>query len=288
MKSCALISPAFHSSEGEIINAKRNIIKLGFNEVEDFTSKKIFFNKWSGDDKERLNLLYQAWNSTSSVIMCCRGGSGVSHIINKIDLKRLIGKKILIGYSDISMLLYFVNSELNLISLHGPNALKKLDKKSLMSLKDALQMKDYGISFNKDQIINDHPKIISEKIIGGNLERTLEYLDYYDLDLKDKILFLEETGESEHKIYNFLIKLRDYPNFKPKAILFGNLGVKNKDLMREMVKSIFPNIPIIMDLPFGHCVPNITIPLGANCTIDFNGRLKFSFPLKDHSYAIKF
>ena len=56
-----------------------------------------------------------------------------------------------------------------------------------------------------------------------------------------------------------------------------------------MIKSIFPNIPIITNLPFGHTLPNVTIPLGAECKIDFNqGKIDFLFSEKDKDYAVRF
>jgi muramoyltetrapeptide carboxypeptidase LdcA involved in peptidoglycan recycling len=71
--------------------------------------------------------------------------------------------------------------------------------------------------------------------------------------------------------------------------VFGGLGVKNKKLMREMILSLFPDIPLIFDLNFGHTTPNISIPIGVDCRIDFEkGVIGFFFSNKDRKYSIKF
>ena len=290
MVSCSIISPSYYCSEKEILNIKKNIKKIGFEKIEDFITKDGLFNKWAGSFDERLISLYSAWDSRSEVIMCCKGGSGVLHFLPFIKKNKLRKRKIFVGYSDITLLLHFLHRKLGVITIHGPNGLKELDKKSLSALKDALQMKNYSIKFNKEQVINGASKnFLNGKILGGNLARLTETLFYCSLNFKDKIVFFEECCSTEYKIFNRLVFLKNYPSFNPKAIVFGGLGVKNNKLMKEMIEYLFPKIPLIFDVNFGHTTPNISIPIGANCKIDFEERkIGFSFPKKHRKYAVKF
>ena len=287
MKICSILTPSYFCDGKELANTKKNIKKLGFDGFEDFKSGEKLFNKWAGSADERLEKFYSAWNSKSDVIMCCKGGSGSLHFLPLIKKYKLKGKKLFVGYSDITPLLTFLHVKLGMISIHGPNLSGKLDKISLLALKDALQMKDYGIEFKEFTNVKQNP--VKGKVIGGNLGRLVEGFPYISLNFRDKIVFLEETGFTEYKIFNLLVSLKNHPYFKPRALVFGGLGVKNNLLMREMIEYLFSDTPLIFDVSFGHTTPNLSIPLWANCEIDFRERkIRFSFPRRHKKYAVKF
>ncbi len=289
MTICSILTPSYFCYKKEILNIKRNIKKIGFDGFEDFKSKEKLFDKWAGSPSERLEKFYSAWNSKSDAIMCCKGGSGVLHFLPLIKKNKLRKRKIFVGYSDITPLLNFLHKKLGIITIHGPNLSRKLDKNSLLALKDALQMKDYSLGFNQDQCVHVKSHVLTGKVVGGNLGRLVEIFPYVKLDFKNKVVFLEEIGYTEYKIFNLLISLKNYPSFKPRAIVFRVLGVKNNVLMREMIECLFPNVPLIFNVNFGHTTPNISIPIGANCKIDFREKkIGFSFPRKHKKYAVKF
>jgi muramoyltetrapeptide carboxypeptidase len=288
MVKASIITPSYPCSKEEMKEAKKNLEKMGFDEIEDFTSKGVLFDKWAGSFQERLDNLYSAWNSDSGLILCCKGGSGMSHLLPLIKTNRLRKRKILVGYSDITLLLNFISKKLRIVTIHGPNGSTKMDKKSLSALKDAIEMRNYGMKFAEKQCFNMHDSFLEGRVVGGNLERFVEFLGYFKLDLRDKILFLEESNLTEHRIFNLLVSLKNKPSFKPKALVFGDLGVKNKKLMKEMILSLFQDIPLILNMEFGHTNPNIAFPIGSLCRIDFSeGNLKFIFSDKDRKYSIK-
>ena len=289
MLSCNVLSSSYFVSKKDLKRVELNLRKIGFGKINFFNSSEKFFGKWAGSFEERLKFFYNSWNSNSSVVFCSKGGSGISHFINQIDSSKLIKKKLIVGYSDVTLLLNFVNQELGLISLHGPNGLKKLDLISLNSLKDALRMNSYGISFSREDVRNNFSiKKVEGNILGGNLLRFHEFVNLFPkTNFKKKIIFFEVNSCSEYKIFNLLRSMKCFRNFSPEAILFGNLGVKNKDLIKKMIKFLFPTIPLIFDLSFGHQMPNITIPIGAKCEIDFeSNKIKFIFPRGAKKYSI--
>jgi muramoyltetrapeptide carboxypeptidase len=289
MVVCSLLTTSHVCTKKELKQVLKNLEDFGFNKIEDLNSKDSFLNHWGGSPKERTQNLYSAWNSNSDAIICFKGGSGISHFLPLVNIKKMKGKKLFVGYSDITLLLNFLQKKKKIITFHGPNGLSKFDKQTSSSLKKALNMETYGISFEKEKCFNIPKNNLKGKTIGGNLERLVETLFYTKLNFKNKILFLEEVGHTEYKIFNLLMFLKTYQKgFKPKAILFGNLGIKNKKLMTKLIKEIFPDIPLITNLPFGHQIPKITIPIGANCEIDFKKeKIKFSFTRKHKKYAIK-
>jgi len=292
MTSCALISPAYHPPDKYEKIFIKNLKDLGFNEIIDLTSKESFFNKWGGTPKERLSLFYKAFESKASAIISYRGGSGVFHFISDIDFSRLKkNKKPIIGYSDLTPLLNLIHEKTGMITFHGPMVKSLSSKINRSALQKALSMQTYGISFTKkeNKIFNAPGKNIYGKIVGGNLNRIIDFAQLSELNCKNKILFLEDVHMTKYQTFNFLVLLKKFKNFKPKAILLGDFEFKNTNSFQNMVKYLFPDTPIIMGLPFGHTLPNITIPIGANCLIDFNKKkIKFSFPKKAKKYAVKF
>lgn len=287
MVSCSLISPSYTCTNEEKKISKKNLKKIGFKKILNFSSKEKFFDKWAGSPEERLKSFYGAWNSNSEVLMACKGGSGASHILSLINKKKLNSKKLFVGYSDITMLLNFISYNLKIVTFHGPNCSKNLDDKSISALKDALEMKNYGIKFKVENCLNIPKNSIKGRTIGGNLGRLLETTDVIPLDFRNKIVFFEETNFSLHKIFNLMVSFKNYPNFKPKAIIFGDLGIKDKSLFKKMAKYLFPQTPLIFDLPFGHVSPNIAIPIRSKCVIDFKEqKIKFIFGRKDKKNSV--
>ncbi len=287
MKICSILTPSSFCDSKEAKNINKNIKKIGFEKLEDFKSKEKLFNKWADSANERLKNFYLAMNSKSDAVMCCKGGSGVLHFLPLINKRRIKRKKLLIGYSDITPLLLYLHVKLRIISLHGPNLSKNIDKVSLAALKNALEMRNYGLEFK--EFTNESLNILKGKAIGGNLGRLIESFPYISLDFRGKIVFLEETGFTEYKIFNLLLSLKNHSYFKPKVLVFGGLGVKNPKLMRKMIEYLFPNIPLIFNLNFGHTTPNLCVPIGADCEVNFKEKkISFYFPKKSRKYAVKF
>jgi muramoyltetrapeptide carboxypeptidase len=285
MHLISIIAPSYHISKKELEKIKDNIKKIGFKNHKIHISGEKFFNKWAGTEKERLKNIKKAINSNSRVIFCAKGGSGSLQFLPKLKIKNPKTKKIIIGYSDISPLLITLSNKKNILAFHGPNALKEIDKTTLSSLKDIFKIKNYGITFKTNKKYST--SIIKGKTVVGNLERVIQLQKYRKVNFRKKIIFLEEIDSTEHKIFNLLMDLKNQKTFKPRAILFGNLGIKNKKLMREMISYLFPEIPLIFDLPFGHQEPNIPIPLNTNCVINpKKKKITFLFSKKQKKFAI--
>lgn len=289
MVRCSIISPSYFCSEEEKKNVEKNLKKLGFHTIENYISSNKFFDKWGGSPNKRLMAFNKSWNSTSRIIFCCKGGSGVSHFLPLIKEDKLIKKKLLVGYSDITLLLNFLSETKNVISIHGPNLHSDLNKTNINSLKKAIQMKDYGIKIKKANCYNFKKNVFRGKTIGGNLERIVELSLYKKINYRNKIVFLEETKSSEHKIFNLLCSLKNNHSFKPKVIIFGTLDIKNKKLIKKMILHLFPKTPFIFSDKFGHNKTNIAIPINTTCEVNLEKNIiSFRFSKKDKSYSINF
>jgi muramoyltetrapeptide carboxypeptidase len=112
------------------------------------------------------------------------------------------------------------------------------------------------------------------KLIGGciTLIQSLIGTNFMP-DLKDKILFLEDSGEVPYRLDRMLFHLKNAGIFNElKGVIFGNTDIQRDSLERDLsIEQILIDIfkyfdyPVVYDLPFGHCKDKITIPQGVQC-----------------------
>jgi muramoyltetrapeptide carboxypeptidase len=95
------------------------------------------------------------------------------------------------------------------------------------------------------------------------------------------ILFLEDVNEHPYRLERMLMQLLDAGILQNQsAILLGGFSAyrlydndKGYNLERavETIRSRLPKqIPILTDLPFGHQADKLTLPVGANATLEFS------------------
>ena len=215
-------------------------------------------------------------------IFCIRGGYGSPRILNMINYDIIKeNPKPFIGFSDITALHTAFNQKCNLITFHGimAGSSPDWDEFSYKSLLDALNLKESLIIKNPSSLpINT---LVSGKcsgiITGGNLALLVSTLgSEYEIDTKDKILFIEDIGENIYRLDRMLTSLDLAGKFKDCAgIIFGDFCDCNKSSDEDFeLEELFLDIvskynkPCISNLKCGHCTPMITLPLGAYCELD--------------------
>jgi muramoyltetrapeptide carboxypeptidase len=122
------------------------------------------------------------------------------------------------------------------------------------------------------QYLTQHNSQAIGKTVGGNLTIVASTLGTeYEIDTRGKILFLEEINEAPYSIDRLFMQLIYAGKMHDCAgiILGGFNGTDNK-LILETIKDILLPIKKIIayNIPAGHMLPNITIPLGAMCMLD--------------------
>ncbi|MDP2366087.1 MAG: LD-carboxypeptidase, partial [Ignavibacteria bacterium] len=117
----AIIAPGSYISEEELQDSIKNLSQLGF---ETTNSEKILLQSgyFAGSDKERADDLMEKFSDKSvKGIVCARGGYGCSRILPMLDYDVIrANPKVLIGYSDVTALLYGIYQKSGLITFHGP------------------------------------------------------------------------------------------------------------------------------------------------------------------------
>ena len=291
-----LVSPGGFITEDQLEESKTNITSLGFSVV---VAKNILHTNgyFAGTDKERAEDLHEMFgNKKVNGIVCVRGGYGCSRTLDFLDfdlIKR--NPKVLIGYSDITALLYGIYAQTGLVGFHGPVATSTFNEFSVNYFKSVLMnpkaktilqsaAEDAGKSEYKPFVIR-HGKTTG-KLVGGNLSIVASLIGTkYDVDTKGKIIFLEEVGEEPYRVDRMLTQMIQSGKFKQAAgIALGvfskceskpdQSGISNSFTLTEvLLERLFQlKIPVLYGLSFGHIVNKFTLPFGINAELDVDNQ----------------
>lgn len=241
------------------------------------------YSSGTGDEKAReINQMFA--DKDVKAVWCIRGGDTSSHTMDKIDFNIVKNNpKIFIGYSDITNLHVAFNQKCGLITFHGPmvnsNLRNKYDDFTRKSFEAALHMKDELILENP--IGEEFESIVKGKakgiIVGGNLSLIASMIGTpYEINTKDKILFIEDVGEEIRRVDRMLYQLKYSNKFQDAAgIIVGDFADCSNESdpnygLLELLKDIFAGYekPVMYNIKSGHCYPMSTIPLGAICQMD--------------------
>lgn len=287
-----LITPGSYISDEGLQTAVSNLENLGFKVKfsKHIRAKKGFI---AGTDVQRLEDFHNMFTDNSvKGIWCARGGYGCGRLLPQIDYK-LIKKnpKVFIGYSDITALLQAIHCKTGLVCFHGPVGASTFTDYTVKHLQAILMSpkpeKNYKIEVakaNQEQTDKAYqttvirPGKAKGKLIGGNLSllASLAGTDF-QLDVKDKLLFIEDIGEKPYRIDRMLTQLRQSCKLETAAGIalgvFADCEADEDDLSLSLMETLEGqlndlNIPIIYGLSFGHIADQCTFPIGLEATLD--------------------
>jgi muramoyltetrapeptide carboxypeptidase len=241
--------------------------------------------------QERVDDINEMFSDNSiSGIFCIRGGYGSGQLLDSLSFE-LIRKnpKIFLGYSDITALHLAINKITNLVTFHGPVALSDFDEYSVNSMKSALfdiqPLETITNNSEKSGIRTDNPlrTLVPGKangqLTGGNLTLICSLMGTrYEINTKNRILFIEDVDEEPYRIDRMLTQLKTAGKLEQASgIIFGRCnsckpsGNQLWDFtLGEVLNNILGSmrIPSYYGLTFGHTESQITIPYGVNADMD--------------------
>ncbi|WP_026895143.1 S66 peptidase family protein [Clostridiisalibacter paucivorans] len=276
-------SPAWDLDMEEVINTLKNI---GFNAV---LGKSCYetYGYLAGKDDIRANDINTMFEDDNiDGIICLRGGYGTPRILDKLNYD-IINKnpKVFVGYSDITAIHTVLNNKSGIVTFHGPmvssNMIDKFDEFSKRSLFNTI-MNTEPIGRlsnpNEEQIKTLVSGKTKGNIVGGNLALIASTIGTpYEIDTKNKILFLEDIGEEPFSIDRMLTQLYHSGKLQDaNGIVLGDWAdctpIEHKENLTLL--QIFDDIigtlkkPTIYNFKSGHCSPMITIPFGVEAYLD--------------------
>ncbi|MDT0295220.1 LD-carboxypeptidase [Mesonia ostreae] len=230
-------------------------------------------NQFAGNDEERAeDLQQQLDNPNIKAIWCAKGGYGTVRILDTLDFTAFKkNPKWIIGYSDVTALHSQVHKK-GVASIHGPIALG-IDQKSQEVrnfLKKTLFGEDIAYKMNA-HVLNQKGEAEGE-LVGGNLSVLFSLIgSESDLDLKGKILFLEDLDEYLYHIDRMMQNLKRNGWFDQiSGLIIGGLNDMNdnaipfgktaKEIIAETAGEY--DFPVAFNFPAGHIEDNQALILG--------------------------
>lgn len=255
--------------------------------------------KWPGEgflsdnDEMRAEELMSAWcHPDVKAIFALRGGYGSLRVLNHLNID-VIRKnpKFLIGFSDITILLNHIAVHAHQVCLHGPviSSLASSDKNSIDRLYHCLRGNWHSQLNERVEIVRPAPSV-SGSLMGGNLSSLVTLLGTtLDNSYNGTILFIEDVNEPLYRLDRLLTQFHLSGKFNGvKGIILGDFSIDQQGDQREQDRADEfvwnrvvelvpdPDIPIWGNFPVGHNHKNITLPIGAHCTMDCS-RASLSF-----------
>lgn len=242
-------------------------------------------NQSAGTAEEKANALNDLFaDSDVKAIFGSRGGNRACTMLDKIDFD-LIKKnpKILIGYSDLTILLNAIYKKTGLVGFHGPLFRELENHKDYDQMMNVLSGQSDSLDLSICTIINNSDA--EGTLLGGNMS-VLQGLigSSYQPDFSGAILLLEDVGDHLSRYDRMLCHLKNAGILgQISALIVGSFtevednpknpfGFTLEEIISEHTDGL--NIPIIMDAPFGHGDRLCTLPIGAKASLK-NGTLSF-------------
>jgi len=223
---------------------------------------------------------------TVRAVWFARGGYGSSRLLEHLPWRRMKDNpKLLIGYSDLTALFSAAIDRTGCICLYGPVVSELGDASSFHapSLRNMLAGRPYEIAFGKRRVMAAGRA--SGRLVGGNLTMLAHLCgSRFFPDLRNSILFLEETGEEIYRIDRMLQQLKlSGALARVSGLLLGEISAPARkrfppdrrlsEVLREYLAPL--GVPVITGLRAGHVKSKLTLPLGGHAELDTDaGRLR--------------
>src|SRR5712671_6703675 len=225
------------------------------------------------EDKKRAENLMAIWRDPDvKAVICCTGGYGAARILPYLDADLFRrNPKAFVGYSDITALHLWMMRCAGLRVFHGPTVddlVPAGGDPTLLSLLTALTIPRPDTTFGRHVARAVRSGRAAGRLTGGNLSLVQQTIGTpYEIDTRDAILFLEEIHDPMSVVDERLLHLRSAGLLRHvRGIVFGQLSLDRseedefEDFLLDLVSDL--DVPILMDFPAGHEIPNLTLPLG--------------------------
>jgi muramoyltetrapeptide carboxypeptidase len=246
-------------------------------------------------DSNRALEFHKMWaDDDVSALLALRGGFGCLRMLPFLDLEELRKQqKMLIGFSDLTILHTMLHQNLDLLSLHGPmlTTLSSCTRESLERFHACLTGNWNKTIHSRSIEVLRGGGPVTGRLVGGNLSSLISILSTpFHPDFAETILFLEDVGEPLYRLDRMFSQLSQSGILQaPAAILLGDFS-PSKEMDRlesirfheeiwtrvlELTEAV--SIPVWGDFPVGHGANNLTLAHGSMATADsYSASLSFS------------
>ncbi|NRF70076.1 LD-carboxypeptidase [Aquincola sp. S2] len=272
--------------------AKQRLGALGYDVTLD-PSVRARHQRFAGDDAARLDTLHRVARTAPSIAMACRGGYGLTRMLDGIDWK-LIANSVeqgtrWVGYSDLTALQLGLLAHTGARSWHGPMACDDfgrtdeaggVDEVTRDCFDEAMSGALEAVGFRTEAGFDG---LQGRGVLwGGNLAVLQSLLGTpHWPKVKGGILFVEDVNEHPYRIERTLLQLHQAGVLAAqKAVLLGAFTDYRKSpldrgyTMKHVIAQLRSvcRTPVLTGLPFGHVPTKVTLPIGARVDLLVDGR----------------
>ncbi len=233
----------------------------------------------AGLDVHRAADLQKAWcDPTVDAVLCVRGGYGTMRMVDLLDWPAMAeaGPKLFTGSSDITALHEAVGARLNVVTLFAPLISSELsfDAGAQKHFRQTLFDPESVRTLTGPAATALEDGVASGMLVGGNLSLLAAGLGASDAVTPPdgSVVLLEDVNEEPYRVDRMLTQLLRSGWFTgATGIVLGSWqGCGTGDGLRDVVADLLVGlgIPIVWEFGFGHCADQLTIPLGAEATLD--------------------
>ena len=277
----ALLAPSGVCNQSRILPAMATLEKWGLKVLLMPSCKEQSHPYLAGSDSMRAQDLMNAFTAPYiRGIFAFRGGYGAQRILPLLDYEAISkNPKIFAGYSDITALHIAINQRCGFVTYHSPMPGTELYKEDIdLYTVDSLKkqiFEDYESQSQDFQEILEKPDSIKVLVkgnaegtlIGGNLSLLVSSLGTpYEIDTRGKILFIEEITEEPYRIDRMLLQLKLSGKLTDcNGIMLGSFFPETYETLSQIIEDLLVPLekPLWANLACGHCIPTMTLPLGA-------------------------
>jgi muramoyltetrapeptide carboxypeptidase len=232
---------------------------------------------WGGPTDRRLAQRFQElWlDPEVKAVLGVRGGYGSLKLLPHLDPALLrASPKRLVGFSDLTNLLWDLHHRLGLVTFHGPTVaqLPDLTPAARQSLFDWLTAPGPRATVFRDLTVL-LPGAASGPLAGGNLTTLCHLVGTpFAPQLEGYLLFLEDHNEALYRLDRMLhhLLLAGVLAGVKGVVLGAFTGCGSAEGLREVFAAALEplKVPVLAGLPVGHQPDNHTLPLGAVARLD--------------------
>src|SRR4029079_2617331 len=267
-----VVAPSYSPREGHLSRGVKALERAGYQVIldPDILELRRFTRKQ--DERRAANFMGMWLDPKVKAVMCGTGGYGATRMIPYLEpeiFRR--NPKIFVGYSDITVLHLWLMRQAGLRVFHGPTVddlIPIARDPTSSSLLTAITTPRPVTRLGRDIARAVRPGRATGRLTGGNLSMVQETIwTPYEIDARRAILFLEETHDPMSVADERLVHLRAAGLLRDvKGVVFGQLSLDRseedefEDFLLDLLSDL--DVPILMDFPAGHEVPNLTLPFG--------------------------
>ncbi len=225
----------------------------------------------AGSDRERLDdLVAMLGDADVRAILCARGGYGSGRLLPLLAGLEIAEPKIVVGYSDLTFLLTYLNQRADIVAFHGPMVSDFEQRpQAIPNLLALLAGDRSGWNLTAGSIVQ--PGTAEGVVTGGCLSAVVATLATpFEIESAGKILFLEDVNEKPFRIDRMLTQLRQAGKLdEVVGVMFGEMpgcsadpheSVKVGDVVSQHFAA--SDYPVVTGIPSGHGEGTATLPFG--------------------------